>query len=89
MTVPHDVVVDVRYFASVRAAAGVASDSVSAGTLAEALDAVRALHDERFATVLSVCALLVDGAPVGRRDPGAVRLAEGSVVEALPPFAGG
>lgn len=80
---------EVRYFASLQAAAGRASDRVPASTLQEALDAVRALHDDRFAAVLAVCALLVDGTPVGRHDPAAVALGDGAVVEALPPFAGG
>jgi sulfur-carrier protein len=86
--------VEVRYFASARAAAGVASEHVAPGatgatSLADVLDAVRTRHDARFAEVLSVCSLLVDGAPVGRRDPASVPVGEASVVEVLPPFAGG
>jgi hypothetical protein len=43
----------------------------------------------RLAGVLSRCSYVVDGDPVGRRDHTSVVLAPGSVVEALPPFAGG
>ncbi|MDP3713098.1 MAG: MoaD/ThiS family protein [Mycobacteriales bacterium] len=86
--------VEIRYFAAARAAAGVASEHVEPGaagatSLVDVLDAVRARHDARFADVLTVCSLLVDGAPVGRRDPASVPVGEGSVVEVLPPFAGG
>ena len=55
-----------RYWAGVRAAAGVAEEPVAAATLAEALDAARAPRDERFARVLSVCSFVVDEQPVGR-----------------------
>lgn len=79
----------VRYWAGARAAAGSASEQVDAATLAEALDAVRARHDERFAQVLGVCSFLLDGAPVGGRDPADVRLAGVEQVDVLPPFAGG
>lgn len=87
-------VIEVRFFASARAAAGVGSErldpaAVPGGSLADVLAAVVARHDTRFAEVLSVCSLLVDGAPVGRRDPAAVAVGPGSVVEVLPPFAGG
>lgn len=87
--------VEVRYFAAARAAAGVASEHVEvesstpSPSLADVLAAVRARHDDRFAEVLTVCSLLVDGAPVGRRDPASVPVGTGSVVEVLPPFAGG
>lgn len=78
-----------RYFASVKAAAGVAEERVAAGTLAAALAAARGGRDSRFADVLAVCSYVVDGRPVGSRDPASVVLADDSVVECLPPFAGG
>ena len=78
-----------RYFAAAKAAAGTGSDAVEAATLAEALDVVRRRHDDRFARVLGVCALLVDGEPVGARDHAAVALRPGAEVDVLPPFAGG
>jgi sulfur-carrier protein len=83
--------VTLRYWASARAAAGVREEVVDAATLAEALAQARAARPEsvRFATVLSVCSAIVDGTPVGRRDHAAVPLGDGSVVELLPPFAGG
>jgi sulfur-carrier protein len=78
-----------RYWAAAKAAAGVASDEVPAGSLAESLAQVRARHDDRFAAVLERCSYVVDGDPVGGRDHAAVRLADGAVVDVLPPFAGG
>jgi molybdopterin converting factor small subunit len=79
----------VRYFAAARAAAGVGEEPVEAGTLAEALDAVRAAHGPRLGEVLDRCSFLVDGNPVGLRDPADVPLGPESVADCLPPFAGG
>ena len=78
-----------RYWAGARAAAGTASEEVEAATLADALDQVRSGRDQRFTAVLAVCSFVVDGDPVGRRDPAAVRLAGAGLVDVLPPFAGG
>jgi molybdopterin converting factor small subunit len=79
----------VRYFAAVKEAAGVASEEVAAATLAEALDVARSRHADRFTTVLARCSFVVDGDPVGGRDHAAVGVRPESVVDALPPFAGG
>ena len=79
----------IRYWAAARAAAGVAEEQTSAQTLAEALLLARSVRDDRFATVLGVCAYVVDGAPVGTRDHADVVLADGGLVDVLPPFAGG
>lgn len=83
--------VTLRYWASLRAEAGLTEESVDADTLAGALAEVRVRHSDapRFAAVLSVCSAIVDGAPAGRRDQADIGLVEGSVVELLPPFAGG
>lgn len=78
-----------RYWAAARAAAGVAAEQTSAGTLAEALLLARSVRDDRFAQVLEVCSFVVDGDPVGARDHAAVPLADGGLVDVLPPFAGG
>jgi len=83
--------VTVRYWAAARAAAGRQSDDVRAATLADALRAVVALHEDspRFADVVGVCSVLVGSAPVSSQDPATLRLTAGDVVELLPPFAGG
>ena len=78
-----------RYWAGVRAAAGVASEQTSATTLAEALLLARSTRDDRFAQVLAVCSFVVDGDPVGARDHAGVLLVDGGLVDVLPPFAGG
>lgn len=84
----------VHYWAAARAAAGVESDRVPVGdgtTLAEVLDAVRALHPDRpkLADVVAVCSVLVGERPVGAADPEDVVIKAGDTVELLPPFAGG
>ena len=78
-----------RYWAAARAAAGVAEETTSASTLAEALLLARAARDDRFGRVLEVCSFVVDGEPVGARDHASVPLADGGLVDVLPPFAGG
>ncbi|MCY7365274.1 MAG: MoaD/ThiS family protein [Frankiaceae bacterium] len=79
----------IRYWAGARAAAGTSSEQTSAATLAEALLLARSVRDDRFSKVLEVCSFVVDGDPVGARDHAEVRLAEGGLVDVLPPFAGG
>lgn len=78
-----------RYWAAARAAAGCAEEGFDAATLGAALRLAAARRDERFAAVLARSSFLVDGVPVGTRDRDSVSLAQGSVVEVLPPFAGG
>jgi len=80
--------VHLRYWAGAKAAAGVAEETVEAGSVRAALDLVRAQHDDRFRRVLTACTLLVDGIAAHERDLD--RVLEGPVrVEVLPPFAGG
>jgi molybdopterin synthase sulfur carrier subunit len=83
--------VTVRYWAAAKEAAGLAEEKVSATTLADALAHARARHADRprFSHVLELSSLLIDGDPVGGRDPATVRLADGARIEVLPPFAGG
>lgn len=82
--------VTVRYWAAAKAAAGVPEEQVdAAGTLASLLDAVRALHGEELDRVLGRCSYLVDEVSPGRTPPAEVAVPDGSVVDVLPPFAGG
>ena len=75
----------VRYWAGARAAAGAETDLVrDCATVAEAVAAVDALHPG-LAAVTAVSTLLLDGRAAHRDDP----LPDGSVLEVLPPFAGG
>lgn len=80
-----------RYWASARAAAGVDEDELDVESLDAAVAAALERHRDqpRLAPVLGICAFVVDGAPVGSRGHDTVRLADGWVAEALPPFAGG
>jgi molybdopterin converting factor small subunit len=90
--------VTIRYWAAAKQAAGVGEESVSAGTLSEALAVVirrragtGAGGDDAQALsgVLARSSFLVDGDPVGSRAPESVELPEAAVIEVLPPFAGG
>jgi sulfur-carrier protein len=79
-------VVTVRYFAGARAASGVDSESRTAGTLEELVGQLVEAHGERLEKVLTACSFLVDGTTTRDR---ARALSPGSVVDVLPPFAGG
>jgi sulfur-carrier protein len=83
--------VRLRYWAAARSAAGVAEEDFDAvATLADLRVAAAARHPGTgLDRVLGVCSFLVDERPAGTRDPAAVSLADVTVVEALPPFAGG
>jgi molybdopterin converting factor small subunit len=83
--------VTVRYWAAARAAAGRAEDQFDASTVAGALDQARRTHADnpRFAAVVAVSSLLLGDQPIGSRDPETVPVADGDVIEVLPPFAGG
>ncbi len=78
--------VTVRYFAGARAASGVDAEQRSAATLDELVHGLAEAHGAKLATVLSACSFLVDGTTT--RDRG-LALSPGSVVDVLPPFAGG
>jgi molybdopterin converting factor small subunit len=79
----------IRYWAAAREAAGTAEEPFEATTLAEALGHARRKHGDTLARILIRCSFVIDDAPVGRRDHGAVELSDGCTVEVLPPFAGG
>ena len=76
--------VTVRYWAGARRAAGLASEVLSASTLAELLDQLRARPG--LAEVVAASSVLVDEVRPSRDD---LPLAAGTVVDILPPFAGG
>ena len=82
--------VTVRYWAAAKHAAGVAEETVDAATLAEALAAAVARRaTPEFRQVLARSSFLVNGEQATARAAEAVPLAEGAVIEVLPPFAGG
>lgn len=76
----------VRYWAGARAAAGLDEEAVEAGTVGELLGTIGGRPP--LAKVLGAASLLVDGTAVRREDV-EHRLPPGSVVDVLPPFAGG
>jgi len=77
----------VRYWAGARDVAGTHQQSVSATSLADLLDAVRAEHGERMARLIEMGVVMVDGEKVARGTD--QPLTDSSVVEVLPPYAGG
>lgn len=85
--------ITVRYWASAKAAAGTAEDSVEVDgpiALSDLLDRVTALHPgTRLPEVLKVCSTLLGDRPVGTADPDTVLVGPGESVEFLPPYAGG
>jgi molybdopterin synthase sulfur carrier subunit len=78
--------VTVRYFAGARAAAGVETETRDAATLADLVGQIVDDHGDRLERVLTACSFLVDGTQTRDR---ALVLAPGTVVDVLPPFAGG
>ncbi len=83
--------VTMRYWAAAKDAAGVAEERVCARTLAAALAAAQGGRSApgRLGAVLARSSFLIDGQPVGTRAAESVELADGAVIEVLPPFAGG
>jgi sulfur-carrier protein len=82
-------IVTMRYWAAAKEAAGRAEETITADTLAGALAAAAAAAGTALGSVLARSSFLIDGSPVGRRPADAVPLRDGSVIEVLPPFAGG
>jgi sulfur-carrier protein len=80
-------IVTMRYWAAAKEAAGTAEETITADTLAAALAA--AARRTALGAVLARSSFLIDGSPVGRRPADSVPLRDGSVIEVLPPFAGG
>jgi molybdopterin synthase sulfur carrier subunit len=84
--------VTLRFWAAAREAAGWAEESGPAADLSAVLaDSVarRGQSGSALASVFARCSFLVNGAPVGTRDPRTICVAPGSIVDVLPPFAGG
>jgi molybdopterin converting factor small subunit len=83
--------VTIRYWAAAKDAAGRPEESVEAVTLRDALNVAVASRkpDTRLADVIRRASFLVNADPVGRVAKESVVLAEGAVIEVLPPFAGG
>jgi len=79
-------VVTVRYWAGARAAAGCEEEAVDAGTVGDLMATIGARPE--LARLLRAASLLVDGTSVRREDTDHP-LPHGSVVDVLPPFAGG
>jgi molybdopterin converting factor small subunit len=83
------VIVNVRFFAAARAAAGVETEAVTvpAGTTVDILlKTVRAAHGDELGRVLDRCSFLLDEVAVRDRN---LPLHDGAVLDVLPPFAGG
>ena len=86
------VTVVVRYFAAARAAAGVPEEKLSVpapATVAAVLAAATAQHGSRLEQVLARCSYLLEEVAVHAAQSGTTAVADGDVLDVLPPFAGG
>lgn len=77
---------EVRYFAGARAAAGRSSETIAADSLDDLAVILTERHGERLAMVLKAASFLVDGLACHDRQ---AALPAGATVDVLPPFAGG
>jgi sulfur-carrier protein len=80
------VMLEVRYFAGARAAAGTSAESIEATSLDDLVAVLTDRHGERLALVLKAASFLVDGLACHDRR---AALPAGATVDVLPPFAGG
>lgn len=83
------IAVTVRYFAAARAAAGTPEERIvlePATTVADALAAAADRHGAPLIRVLARCSYLLDEVAV---HDAATAVTDGSVLDVLPPFAGG
>jgi sulfur-carrier protein len=78
--------VTVRYFAAAAEAAGVTTETVSAGSVGDLVASMVRSHGPGLQNVLAWCSLLAAGVRVS---DDATLLADGVTVDVLPPFAGG
>jgi molybdopterin synthase sulfur carrier subunit len=79
-----DADVTIRYWASARAAAGCDSERFGGHDVGDVLEAAAAAH-AGLSVVLEVSTILLDGRAVTASEV----LSQGTILEVLPPFAGG
>jgi molybdopterin converting factor small subunit len=79
-------VLEVRYFAGARAAAGTPAEKIAAASLDDLTAVLTERHGERLGVVLKAASFLVDGLACHDRQ---AALPPGATVDVLPPFAGG
>ena len=79
-----------NYWAAARAAAGIASETFEASSIAAGLALAREAHPERrFRDVLAASSLMVDGQVVHASQLDLPVVGDVVEIEVLPPFAGG
>ncbi len=89
-------IVKVFLYASIREAAGYSKIEVQAADLQSLLDSLKAKSSPNLAKLLPErgdnserIVVLLNGVNVGRKDPEAVKLADGDEVSLFPPVSGG
>ena len=80
--------VTIRYWASARAAAGCDIESLTGHRVGDVLEAAAAAH-AGLGVVLRVSTILLDGRSVTAAQPLPEPLSASTILEVLPPFAGG
>jgi molybdopterin converting factor small subunit len=77
----------IRFWAGARAVAGTPEENTAPGRLPQVVEALIDRHGDRMRSLLACSVLLLDGEQVaGDAD---LLVAEGAVLEVLPPYAGG
>ena len=76
-----------RMFASARVAAGASEVHVAPGPTVEVVTALAAALPPKFAEVIAASSLVADGHRLDHASPAPI--AGGTIVDVLPPFAGG
>jgi len=79
----------VRYYASLRQAAGRREDEFEVGTVKEMLDAVSKAYDGKLDRYLKISTVLVNGKNVVHMKGKRTRLKPDDVVSIFPPLGGG
>lgn len=81
--------IEVKIFASLRAAAGEKGYSSEAANVRELLQEAAARYGEEFASKLAIATVLVNGKNIAHLRWKRTRLGDGDVVSLFPPLAGG
>jgi molybdopterin converting factor small subunit len=83
--------ITIRYWAAAKEAAGLPEESLEAATLAEALNSAVAARSPAgpLRDILTRSSVLVNSTRVNKAAAADITLGDGSVIEILPPFAGG
>jgi len=81
--------VKVRYYAALRAKAGVEEEDCRASNVKQALNQLRKKHSPEFGKVLNSCHIYINQDSITFLKGASTKLKEGDVMHILPPAGGG